>query len=119
MHLPGPAEEHLHAHQEFLDAEGFGDIVIGAALESFDLVFFHGPGRKKEDGHHIALLADLFGDGKPVFVRHHDIEQTDRELIFVEFVDGCLTVGAQDYVITGINQIIFDDISQGKIVFSQ
>ena len=119
MHLPGPAQEHFHAHQELLDAEGFGDIVVGSALESFELVFFHGFGRQEKDGHHIALLPDLFGDSEPVFVRHHDIEQTDREFVFVEFVDGSLTVGAQDYVITGINQIILDDISEGKIVFSQ
>src|SRR6185437_5615437 len=119
VHFPGPPEKHFHAHEQLLDTEGFGDIIVGPALETFDLVLFHGPGREKEDGDHIALLADLSGDGKPIFVGHHDIEQADRELVLVEFVDSGLAIGAQDYLITGVNQIILDDISQGKVVFSQ
>jgi hypothetical protein len=63
-------------------------------LEALYLVFLHGAGGQKEDGHHIALLADLFGNGESVFVRHHDIQQTDAEFILIEFVDSRLAVGA-------------------------
>lgn len=119
MHLPGPAEEHLHAHQELLDTERFGDIIIGPALEALELIFFHGPGGQEENGDHIALLADLFGDGESIFVGHHDVEQAYRELVLVEFVDRGLAIGAEHYLITGVDQIILDDISQGKVVFSQ
>ena len=112
MHLPGPSQEYFHPHQQFLDTKGFSNIVVGAALEPFDLVFLHGTGGKEQDGHHIALLADLFGNGKTVFVGHHDIQQTDAKFILVELVDGGLPIGAQDYVVAGVNQVVFDDLSQ-------
>ena len=119
MHLTRPAEKDLHPHQEFLDAKGFGDIIIRPALKTLDLVFFHRFGCEKEDGHHIALLPDLFGHRKAVFVGHHYIEQADGEFVLVELLDGCLSVGAQDHLVTGVDQIVLDDISKGKVVFSQ
>jgi len=67
----------------------------------------------------IALLPDLSGDGKAVLIRHHNVEQADAELIFVEFIDGGLSVGAMYYIIAGIDEIILYYIPEGKIVFGQ
>ncbi len=65
------------------------------------------------------MLADLLGDGKTVLIWHHDIEQADAEFILVEFVDGGLAIGAQYYVIPGVDQVIFDDVTQGEVIFCQ
>ena len=119
VHLARPPKEDFHAHQEFLYAEGFGDIVIRPALEALYLVFFHGPCREKEDRHHIALLPDLFGYCEPVLVRHHDIQQTDGEFVLIEFVDCRLSVGTQDDFVPCVYQIILDNVAKGKVVFRQ
>ena len=119
VHLARSPKENFHSHQELLYAEGLGDIVIRPALEALYLVFFHGPGREKEDRYHIALLPDLLGHCEPVLIRHHDIQQTDGEFVLIEFLDGRLAVGTQDYFIPCVNQIILDDIAKRKIVFRQ
>jgi len=119
VHFTGPAEKYFHTHQQLLDAEGLGDIVVGATLKSLDLVFFHGLGREEKNGYDVALLPDLFGDGKSVLIGHHDIQQANAELIFIELVDRGLSIRAQHHIIACIDEIILYYISKGKVVFSQ
>jgi hypothetical protein len=92
--LFGPAKEDLHSQDEFLHAEWLDDIVIGSALESFDLIFFHGFGGNKEDGYDIAFHPDLLGYGKTVFGRHHDVQKTNIELLLLELLQRFIPVGA-------------------------
>lgn len=70
-------EVDFEACEDFVLAEGFGDVVHGARFEAFDFVFGFGEGRHEDDGdvfEYVYLLHAAAGF-KAVNAWHHDVEE--------------------------------------------
>jgi hypothetical protein len=76
-----PPEQCVHAGEQFADAERFGDVVVGAAVETEDFVRF----RVSRDQHQDRCVsARAFGakrpaDGDSVQTGQHDVKNNDVE----------------------------------------
>src|SRR5829696_5409224 len=68
------------AREELLNAEGLGEVVVGAQPEAVDLVGDRVAGREHDDGNHVPPLAQPLQDPYPVESRQHDVEDDDRGL---------------------------------------
>jgi len=91
----GPAEQGLHARNEFGNREGLHHIVVGAGLQPADAVTFLAARRQHDDGKALGILpgADLtanFNAGKP---RQHPIQYDEIGLFLVEHQHGVATRG--------------------------
>ena len=67
-------QDRAYAGDKFGKAERFGDVVIGAELESADLVGFLSSRRKHDHRSRNAALPDLPADLESVFSWKHQIE---------------------------------------------
>jgi hypothetical protein len=68
--------QHLHGN------EGFGDIVIGTHIQAQDLILGFGLGGQKQNGS-IGNLPDFCGGGNAVHLGHHDIQQNQMDVVFL------------------------------------
>ncbi len=73
------AEGGLDACHQFGDAEGFGQVVIGAQFQALDLVLFIASGAEHYNGH-VGPFPDAAAHLHPVHVGHHNIQdyQVDK-----------------------------------------
>ena len=69
-----PAEGSAHARQQFLDAEGLGDVVIGAGIERNHLVPF-GVAHCQHDDWGIAGVANLAARLNAAYAWQIDVEK--------------------------------------------
>ena len=68
-----------HTEVKFFHAKRFGNIVVGPKRQAPNPLFFlHGP-REEQDGDVGVELADVFGEGEPIFERHFHVEDTAIE----------------------------------------
>ena len=71
------AQERAHAREQFGEAEGLGDVVVGPGVEPDDHVHLVGARGEDEDGDAPAVGADLAGDVEPVHVRQPQVEDDE------------------------------------------
>jgi hypothetical protein len=64
----GAAEDGAETGDQLADAEGLGDVVVGAGVEAADLVDLLGAGGQHDDGHQAIEAAQLLADLEPVGV---------------------------------------------------
>ena len=76
-HLPLPPGQGPHAGQELRHLEGFGQVVVRAAVQALHPIVDLGAGGEHEDGRVDLLLAKLFGDGEAVPLGEHDVENDE------------------------------------------
>ena len=69
----GPAQHRAHAGDELLGAEGLDHVVVGAELETDELVGLLAPGGQHDD-RHIRRSADLARDLQPVRAGQSKVE---------------------------------------------
>ena len=75
--LPGPPQQGLDPGQQLHHPEGLGQIIVRPQLQPQHLVIFAAPGREHDHRRQGGLPggAEPFQDGKPVFLRQHDVQQ--------------------------------------------
>ena len=77
----GTAEDGLHAGEEFVGAEGLGEIVVGAGVQTgYAVVVFSARG--EHDYRNGALAADLMEGFEAIQPGHHDVEQDKIKVAF-------------------------------------
>src|SRR5437868_5476884 len=64
--LQAVAQRRAHPGMELVDAEGLGQIVVGAEVEGLDLAALVGAAGEHDDGHRRSLLAQPPDDLEPV-----------------------------------------------------
>jgi hypothetical protein len=113
------AEEGADAGEEFLEREGFDEVVVGAAVEAVDAVVDVAFGGEEEDGEVFSAFAEFAAEGEAVEAGHHDIQEDEVEGLGAgEFdaggaVDGC--EGAVAFGFEGFDEgdahggFVFDD----------
>jgi hypothetical protein len=79
------------AGEEFLDVEGFGDVIIGAGVESFDLGVFLVANRENQDGNG-GLSADGAAEFNAGHAGHHQVGDDEVGLPVLEDAHGFLGV---------------------------
>ena len=78
-HATGPPQQRLHPGDELRHLEGLGEIIVGAAVETLDLVAGGGPGGQHEDRYPLAGRAALFQPVAAVPVGQAEIEDDGVE----------------------------------------
>src|SRR5205807_7023995 len=76
--LEAMALRRADARQKLIDSEGLGHVIVGAAIERFDLGAFRFPARKNDDRQSRAALPYAFDDIEPIHVRQTKVE--DKEM---------------------------------------
>ena len=74
----GAAEEGADAGEEFVEVEGFGEVVVGAGIEPVDAGGRVAAGRQHED-RHVVGAAQFTREFQSGLARHHDVEQYEIE----------------------------------------
>lgn len=69
----GLAQQRADAGHQFLHAEGFGDVVVGAGIERGDLFGFAGA-HGEHDHRHVGPLADLAQHFMPIAIGQADVQ---------------------------------------------
>ena len=106
-----------HPRQQLASAEGFGDVVVRAKVQRFDLVRLGGAGRQHDDGRH-EFLAHIVDELAAVAVGQAQVQ--DDEVGQVGGEDGFaqLTGGGHiGLVAVGVQQGI-DEAADGGFVFN-
>ena len=70
----GAPQQSPQARQHFLHVEWLGDIVVGAGVDTLDLVAPSVAGGQDQDGHRASALAPRFEDRDPVAFGQADVE---------------------------------------------
>ena len=111
------AEEGLRAGDEFADAEGLGDVIVGAEIEAADDVFLLALCGEHEDGHGEFFRADGAADFKAVEAREHDIEDDEVRGAVEGGIEALLAVaGGADLVAEG-GEVVLEGAEDGGVVF--
>src|SRR5436190_12877368 len=69
------AQERIGACDQFAELEGFGDVIVGAEIESEDDVLLLALGREHDDGHVESVAAHDAADFVTIYLRQHDVEE--------------------------------------------
>ena len=70
----GAAGDGVEAGDEFVDVEGFREVVVGAEVEAFEAFVEGAAGGDEDDGDGEALVAEVPQDAQAVAAGDHDIE---------------------------------------------
>jgi len=104
----GAAQDGRYPGPQLVEAEGFGDVVVGAEFEAEDLVDFLPLGGEHDDRHAAVGLADGAADLEAVFLRHHNVEEEEVGALGEEDLEGFGTVGggknAVPFGLEGVDQ---------------
>src|SRR3954465_13831463 len=73
-------DEGVSAREQFLDAEGFADIVVGADVQAADDVFLLALGGEHDDGHAESGLTDAAADLITIELREHDVQNDEIQV---------------------------------------
>ena len=109
----GAAQDAAHAGEDFADGEGFGDVVVGAEVQSGDGIVFGVAGRAEDHGDtgRFGILLEDAGHAEAAHFAHHDIEQDER-IAFRVHSEGLFgAVGDLD-VITFDFEVELEDFAQ-------
>ena len=91
-------DHRAHARQQLLDAEGLGEVVVGAQIEAVDLVLIL-PTRRQDDDGHGGELAHPLRDGKAIHPWHHDVEQHEIGGVRLDLFERRLPIAHRDHLI--------------------
>lgn len=89
--LGGAAQMGADAGKEFLDAEGFGDVVVGAGIEGFDFGVLLIANGENEDGG-AAGAADGAAEVDAGHAGHHEVGDDEVGMPFLEETEGLFGV---------------------------
>ncbi len=107
------------AAEQLADAEGLGDVVVGADLEADDLVDLGVLGREQDDRDG-AAAANLAADVEARAARHHDVEdeQIEGDVAVAELAAGVVAIGGDGDVEALLTQRVADRLADRGLVVS-
>jgi hypothetical protein len=112
-------QDGLDTGEEFFRQEGFGDIVICADSEAFEDIFFQGFGSEEDNGH-IGIFGPYFaGEAKAVHFGHHDVEDTEVEVAFMEGVQTFEAIGGERHLVVVHFEIRAQYIAKILVIFHE
>ena len=94
----GAAKQGVNPRQQFPDAEGLGDVIIGAEVEPDHLVEFLAFGGEHQDGRGDFLRAKLLADVVAAQARQHDIQHDQRGAVLLDGFDRLVSAVADGHV---------------------
>ena len=112
------AQQRADARDELADAERLGQVVVGAALESEDLVGFLAPRREHED-RHVAVgrvAPDGAADGDAVESRQHQIEDHEIERLGARQAQPFVAVADRDGLQSLEREVQRDEVADVGLV---
>src|SRR5262245_8362400 len=113
------ADQRLNAGEQLIEIEGFGEIIVGADAQAFDLVLERVHGGQHQNGRVIALQAQALTDVIAVHVGQHQIQHDHVELSGLGEIDPLGSGGGDgDAVIFGAEPAI-DEVGDPRLVFDQ
>src|ERR1019366_6252985 len=112
-----PVESVLDRLVERVGGEWFGEIGVGADLQTVDLVCLIGQGRGHNDRDKVRFAVELerFADGISVDVRQHEIEQDHGRLVFPHPIDHVFAFEKKRGLVTPAAQMLRQN--QSKFLF--
>ncbi len=124
----GAPDEGSNAGQNFLDAEGFGDIIVSAAVDALDLLVPTAAGGEDEDGSEDTGFAPAAEQGEPIDFRQTEIEDNgvvlgrkgeEIRLLAVEGAIYCIA-GVRDGFrqLVGDERFVFDNEDPQRNIYS-
>src|SRR5271157_269875 len=113
------AQHGLDAGHELARAEGLGDVVVGAELESENAVGFTALGGQKNDGHggEAGSLANRTADFEAVFARNHDVENEQRGTLAFGVGQNIDSGGIDAHIETFVLKMMANEAGNIGIVF--
>src|ERR671916_1357134 len=119
LRLVGAAHEGPHPRHQLLEVEGLGQVVIGSAVQSPDLVAHLVAGGEHQDGKPRAARSDAPQHLLAVHPRQHDVQQDevhrlvgghDHAVVAVVHANGPVAVGRETALEeAGDTGVVFDD----------
>jgi hypothetical protein len=94
----GAAEECVDSCKEFADAEGFGDVVISAEVQSDNFVDFLTFSSQHQDGRRILFGAELFAYVIPARAGEHDVQNNEGRMALGYRLNGFIATVADGHV---------------------
>jgi len=114
----GAAEERVNSRKEFADAEGLGDVVVSAEIQSDDFVDFLTFSSKHQDGRRIFFGAELFAYVIPARAGKHDIKDDQGRVTLGYSVDGFVATIADGHVKAVPFHDFFESEEDVRIIFN-
>ena len=118
LHPIHAAQDGLKARRHFTKHKRFGDVVVGAHVETLDDIIASRQRCEHDDGY-IRDLANLAQDLKAIDLRHHDIQNHHIQsiLLFCKRLQRLLSVlGANDIIVVR-RKTELQQVAQGGFVF--
>ncbi len=104
----GAAQEGADAGDEFVEGEGFDEVVVGAGFQAVDAFADGVEGGQDEDGGAVAHGAQLAADAEAVEDGHHDVEDDGVGLPGGDLGEGGEAVRGAPYVVSLDGESVFD-----------
>ena len=101
---PGAAQDGPDARDDLLEAERLRDVVVAADGQALDLVVDGVAGRDEHDGQLAALFPQAAGDGEPVHVGEHDVEDAQVGVVGISHAQRLGAAGRGGDVEPGVAQ---------------
>jgi len=89
---PHPPQDGLRAGHQLAEAEGLGQVVVGAELEAEHAVDLGRSSREDQQGREVAAAAQGAADLPAVGPRQHQVEDEQVEVVGLQPVEGGATV---------------------------
>ena len=110
-----PAQDIAHPGQQFTRFKGFGQVVVGAKLQTQNAVDGIGAGRQHEDGQ-AALAPQLAAEAESILAGQHQIEDDQIDAALLEYSKHLPAVGGQTDAVAVFQQIIPDQVADVAVV---
>src|SRR5438105_12881002 len=112
-----PPQQGLHAREQLAEAERLAQVVVGAELQTEDLVALHPLGRQHQDGSGRALLSHLLEQLVAVEARKHDVEHDQVDVQLERHAQAGLAVLGDAHLVAVPAQVEAEPEGDGAVVF--
>src|SRR4051812_45305983 len=111
------AQERVHPREQLAEAEGLGEVVVGAHAQAEDLVRLHALGGEHQDGGGGSAAAQFLEQLVPVALREHHVEHDQIDIRLQGHAQAGLAVGRHADVVAVLAQVQAQAQGYGAIVF--
>ena len=112
-----PPRDGIDAREQFVDAEGLGDVVVGARAQPPHLVGLVAARGEHEDTECGVLLAKPAADFEAVHAREHEVEQDQVELLLESCLHRGFTVADGVDLVARVRKQVDQSLAQAGFVF--
>ena len=114
------SQQGLGPGQQLARRERLGDVIVGAAVQAGQLVFFHALGGEHDDGDggEIAVGADARQQAQARLVRQHPVQQDQMRRAVLDEFPGIGDVLYRTAIPAGFAQRIGHQFNDGRLIFN-